>query len=133
MLSGVRIVSRDDAEKERRRDSKRAKKEKKAAKKAHKKDKKRRRNDSSDDDDGTGAPKAGFVSEGLGGAPLADPEPPRLPAPSGGADVGVVVDADWRGRCAPHNLPHENGRGRGMVPRGAVDSMAGYGGMARRR
>ena len=129
------------AKKARKAAKKAAKKEKKAAKKAHKKDKKRRRNDSSDDDDGAGAPKAGFVSEGLGGAPLADPEPPRLPAPSGGADVGVVVDADWRGRCAPHNpntrrgvnLPYENGRGRGMVPRGAVDSMAGYGGMARRR
>ena len=52
---------------------------------------------------------------------------------------GTAFDADWRGRCAPHNtrrgvnLPYENGRGRGMVPRGAVDSMAGYGGMARRR
>ena len=125
------------AKKARKAAKKAAKKEKKAVKKAHKKDKKRRRNDSSDDDDDGSAPKAGFVSEGLGGAPLADPEPPRLP-PSAIGD-GVVVDADWRGRLAPGGVA----RGRGSAPRGRGpprgrgegprSEMSGFGGMARRR
>ena len=80
MLSGVRIVSRDDAEKERRRDSKRAKKEKKAAKKAAK----RRRKDAAANDG---------ASSSSGGGSDDDAPSPRASPPAPAAAGGAARDA----------------------------------------